>query len=129
MLSCALRPVTLAGICVFVFGNVLQHASHVHLARLREHGKKGGAVSDGASHYLPTWGPFAWVCCPHYTAEICIYLGLWLVCGVAAVTPLALALWTSANLCVTGTRTLAWYKATFGEQHTRSLKAVIPGIL
>ncbi len=56
LLHCASSPITMIGTVVFGFGNVLQHVSHVHLARLREVGKKGGAISDGASHYLPTWG-------------------------------------------------------------------------
>jgi 3-oxo-5-alpha-steroid 4-dehydrogenase 3 / polyprenol reductase len=127
LLRCVSAPVVALGIAIFAASNLLQHVCHRYLASLRTDDKK--REDSTATHFLPTWGPFRLVCCPHYTAEIGIYTGLWLICGPASFTPLALAAWTASNLCVTGVRTLGWYKMTFGPEKTAHWKAVFPGLV
>lgn len=130
LFRCVSAPTVAAGIAIFAFGNLLQHVCHRYLASLRETGhKKDESDSGDGQHFLPSWGPFRYVYCPHYTAEVCIYVGLWLVCGPTSFTPFALACWTAANLSVTGSRTLQWYKQTFGPERTRTLRAIFPGLV
>lgn len=128
--ECTSRPAVFLGVSCFLAGNVVQNACHLYLASLRAGParKKSDAVAVG-DHYLPTWGPFRYVCCPHYTAEVLIYVGLWLVCGVEAWAALGLAIWTLSNLAVTSRRTLRWYQDSFGAQATAGLKAIVPGVL
>jgi hypothetical protein len=115
-------------------------------------GSDGGAAAT--KYLLPTWRVFAVVACPHYTAEIAVYTGLWLVCvglgpaptteplgwaawATAAPTPLALALWSTVNLAVTSGQTWAWYHKHFGPGDGPSAAcapaalprwAVLPGV-
>ncbi|XP_008305406.1 polyprenal reductase [Cynoglossus semilaevis] len=61
------------GVGLFVAASVLQHRSMVLLAGLRI--GKSGAV-ETLAHRIPTGGWFEWVSCPHYFAELLIYISL-----------------------------------------------------
>jgi hypothetical protein len=79
-----------------LLGNALQLHSHLLLARLaagRGAGRMGSPrKSPGPKTYkIPRGGAFEWVSCPHYLAEIVIYLGLVLVQGGRAILWLVLA--------------------------------------
>ncbi|CAL9695748.1 unnamed protein product [Knipowitschia caucasica] len=63
----------LAGCGVFVSASVLQHQSLVLLANLRT-GKSGDVVT--MAHKMPRGGVFELVSCPHYFAELLIYISL-----------------------------------------------------
>ncbi|CAI5521081.1 unnamed protein product, partial [Closterium sp. Naga37s-1] len=63
----------IVGAAVFAWGNLHQHRCHAILTSLRQGGKKG--------YFIPQGDWFTHVSCPHYLAEIVIYLGLLLSLG------------------------------------------------
>ncbi|KAG7228761.1 hypothetical protein INR49_008539 [Caranx melampygus] len=67
-----------AGLTLFIAASLLQHQSMVLLARLRT--GKSGAVQTLA-HRVPEGGWFELVSCPHYFAELLIYVSLALIFG------------------------------------------------
>lgn len=106
--------------------------------------------SNAARYPLPQGGFFEHAICPHYTAEICIYFGLFVaqmglttVLGPPSSTTcvdhhpvmsrlggIMLVVWVAANLCVTGLRTKGWYLQMYPHAHrVRYTAAVIPYVL
>lgn len=67
-----------AGCALFVVASVLQHQSLVLLARLRT-GPSGNI--ETTAHKPPRGGHFELVSCPHYFAELLIYVSLFVVSG------------------------------------------------
>lgn len=66
------------GFVLFVLASLLQHQSMILLARLRT-GKSG--TVETMAHKLPNGGWFELVSCPHYFAELLIYISLCVVSG------------------------------------------------
>lgn len=86
---------------IFTFGSVLQSSFHYHLSTL-------------VKYTLPSFSLFRYVACPHYFAEIIIYLSL------LPVTPrelqrtmLLLLLWVAVNLSASAEQTLQFYQKKF----------------
>lgn len=71
------------GAALFLAGNVLQFASHWGLAQLSK--QKPG-------YSIPSGGLFEWVSCPHYLAEIIIYLGL-VLASQGQLMPVLMLVW------------------------------------
>jgi len=109
-----------------VIAELLQAWSHMHLRGLR--------ASPGPRYKLPSSGPFRGCVCPHYLAEAGFYWALAAFCiaqpeghGAApAAAMAAAALWTTSNLCVTGRRTLGWYRDTFGREAVGGRGVMLP---
>uniref|UniRef100_A0A3Q2Z1W3 Polyprenal reductase n=1 Tax=Hippocampus comes TaxID=109280 RepID=A0A3Q2Z1W3_HIPCM len=72
-----------AGIALFIPASLLQHQSMVLLAGLRI-GKSGRV--ETLTHRMPKGGCFELVSCPHYLAELLIYVSLSLVAGSLSLT-------------------------------------------
>ncbi|XP_051930326.1 polyprenol reductase [Hippocampus zosterae] len=72
-----------AGIALFIPSSLLQHQSMVLLAGLRI-GKSGRV--ETLTHRMPKGGCFELVSCPHYLAELLIYVSLSLVAGGLSLT-------------------------------------------
>uniref|UniRef100_A0A3Q3W350 Polyprenal reductase n=1 Tax=Mola mola TaxID=94237 RepID=A0A3Q3W350_MOLML len=72
-----------AGVTLFIGASVLQHQSMVLLARLRT-GKSGRV--ETLAHKVPIGGWFELVSCPHYFAELLIYVSFSLVFGGLSLT-------------------------------------------
>lgn len=86
----------LQGAAVFLVGNALQLHSHALLAALsaRTSSRRSRRSSSGAVRYrIPRGGAFEWVSCPHYLAEIVIYLGLALLAGANTHGPWLMVAW------------------------------------
>lgn len=88
---------------IFTSGSVLQSFFHHHLSTL-------------VKYTLPTLGLFRYVACPHYFAEIIIYLAL------LPVTPrelqrtiLLLLLWVAVNLSASAEQTIQFYRKKFSN--------------
>jgi len=81
---------------VFLAGNALQLHSHALLSRLTPGGKRDGPVR----YRIPRGGAFDLVSCPHYLAEIVIYLGLAIMEGEATVKPWCMVAWVVSRLLV-----------------------------
>ena len=143
------------GALLFAAGSAVQLAAHAALAALPR-GREGAEEGASRKRYpLPSpahSAAFALALCPHYTGEIALYAGLLLLRAAAAGgcaqtgwgaregwggspgwgahAHWVLLAWTATNLCVTGSRTAAHYRADFpSEPRAMRTAAVIPGLL
>ncbi|XP_072295421.1 polyprenal reductase [Eucyclogobius newberryi] len=113
-----------AGCALFVLASLLQHRSLALLAKLRT-GESGNV--ETMAHKMPTGGGFELVSCPHYFAEVLIYISLWVASG-------GLFTWWLVSLYVFFNQALAaqlchdHYKCKF-ESYPRQRKAFIPFVL
>ncbi|KAM9797571.1 polyprenol reductase [Syngnathus typhle] len=71
------------GLALFIPASLLQHWSMVLLAGLRT-GKSGRV--ETLAHRMPKGGGFELVSCPHYLAELLVYISLSLVAGGLSLT-------------------------------------------
>ena len=112
-----IAPMTMAtfgvgfGAVLFVYGSWIQHSCHLHLASLRrlQSPRHGGSRREAYTRFganissssrdtryaLPYKGWFRHVACPHYTAEIIVYIGL--LTTIAATSPSISSASTSAS--------------------------------
>ncbi|KAK9471126.1 uncharacterized protein V1510DRAFT_420924 [Dipodascopsis tothii] len=100
-----------AATALYVAAAASQTRSHLYLASLKK-------------YTLPVEGPFRYLLCPHYTAEIAIYLALAVIVPTTAMK--AVLLWTTVGLCVSSRQTRDYYEARFGADAVRGKWAVIP---
>jgi 3-oxo-5-alpha-steroid 4-dehydrogenase 3 len=129
---CSIRsyPRKLSGwhaVVLIVFGlaSYCQHTSHKVLAGLR-----GGANPTKRSvlqYSMPSGGYFDACSCPHYAAEICIYLSLALGMGPRCVSLWMACMATVVNLSFTAVQTHRWYKKTFND-YPKNRAALVPGL-
>jgi len=95
MTSFLLAYLLLQGIAIFLAGNVLQYHSHALLANLTT--TRGGKINKSSSappkYRIPRGGAFELVSCPHYFAEIVIYVGLALILTGVNTKPWLMAIW------------------------------------
>lgn len=106
------------GVAVFLSGNVLQLHSHWVLSQL------SSTTSSRHVYKIPKGGAFTLVSCPHYLAEIIIYIGLVVIQQGRGHTWLILA-WVVANLGLAADKTHKWYQRTF-TSYPKKRKAIIP---
>lgn len=138
---------TIQGYITFIAGNVLQFQSHYLLSQL-------GRRARSRKYSIPRGGLFEYVSCPHYFAEILIYLGMavsffpfnnpksiypfiWVVRYVKStngyrhmtprcfLTVLCMNAMQVVNLALAGKMTHAWYLENF-KAYPKSRKALIP---
>uniref|UniRef100_A0A061SJL0 3-oxo-5-alpha-steroid 4-dehydrogenase 3 n=1 Tax=Tetraselmis sp. GSL018 TaxID=582737 RepID=A0A061SJL0_9CHLO len=111
------------GVLLFAAGSWKQFEAHRILASLRT----SRPANDHGGYGLPRGGWFELVSCPHYLAEIVLYIGIVLFQGVSAGAFLML-LWVVVNLSFTAMATHTWYRKNFID-YPRERRAIIPGIL
>jgi len=80
------------------------------------------------NHSIPHGGWFQYVSCPHYFAEILIYLSLAIILGTNHQTGWLVFVWVLTNQIIAGLMSHWWYQKTFPNYPTRR-KAVIPYVL
>lgn len=116
------------GIILFLLANGLQFWSHRLLSLLSQPIKQ----IKGSKYLLPHGGPFELITCPHYSAEILIYLGLSLICwnidSCRRIGSLLVLTWVAVNLVLAAEATQRWYAMEVGEalKKKRWLKRLIP---
>lgn len=113
------------GVALFLFASVLQFHSHWILAKLRKD-KKGQVVT--LKHSIPRGSLFDLLSCPHYFAEILIYLSMCIIFEGKSATWLLVCCFVVLNQMVVGLFNHQWYLDTFPDYPT-SRKAVIPLLL
>ncbi|KFM77585.1 putative polyprenol reductase, partial [Stegodyphus mimosarum] len=113
------------GTIIFLLGFILQYYTHRGFALLRKT-TDGHVVST--AHYMPCGGFFEYVSCPHYFAEILMYLSGCLILGGKSYTWWLLCLWVVTNQILTGLMSHQWYQQKF-ENYPPKRKAVIPFIV
>jgi 3-oxo-5-alpha-steroid 4-dehydrogenase 3 len=134
------------GSSLCLYGQYEQHLHHVILSQLRRN-KKDTKNNNNNSimstmnmmYAIPHGRWFVYVSCPHYLAEIGIYLGLVLVLVGVWMTPnnnntvlvlprvdvCALLVWVMTNLTVSAWNTHQWYLDTFGPNYAALQRSAI----
>lgn len=138
----------LLGLGLFLWGSWHQHRCHVILANLRKPSsppsppgsspsrtKKtddaithGGKETPPLEYKVPFGDWFEYLVAPHYSAEMVLYLGFYLMVsssssssslpsgsGSQAITLLFAWVWVVVNLGIVARETEQWYKSRFGE--------------
>ncbi|KAJ4811677.1 3-oxo-5-alpha-steroid 4-dehydrogenase family protein [Rhynchospora pubera] len=106
------------GATIFFWGWLHQLRCHSILGSLRE--------NRGADEYIIPYGDwFKYVSCPHYFAEIIIYVGILAASGGYDITLWLLFIFVVANLSFAAAETHRWYKQKF-EDYPRTRQAIIP---
>ncbi|XP_076009367.1 polyprenal reductase [Genypterus blacodes] len=114
-----------AGVALFICASLLQHHSTVLLARLRT-GKSGRV--ETLAHRVPEGGCFDRVSCPHYLAELLVYVSLSLVFGGLSLTWWLVVLYVFFNQALAAQLCHEHYLSKY-ETYPRHRKAFIPFIL
>ena len=114
-------------IVLFLVANQEQFKIHYTLFRIKRDSKsrdsKSRIVGDKQNHYqIPRGGWFKYVCCPHYSAEILIYLSFYLLDPSCKVTFFMLC-WVISNLAVVSNQQFLWYDNNFTAVDYPSLKS------
>ena len=112
-------PLVACGVLLFAAASWWQTTTHRQLGALR---------STGSAYAVPASASFRWLLCPHYTAEMGLYLAF--CCLRPSLLQLLALLWTAANLSVTARKTRQWYLQRWPNRpDLRQRWAVLPFIL
>jgi len=118
----------LLGLLVFVWASWHQYNCHVILASLRPRPAKGTDKHDKPKKHnykVPFGDWFRYMVTPHYTAEMLIYLALYLMASSSPLTAnsstaptlLCAWLWVVVNLGILARESDHWYRARFGDKY------------
>ena len=121
---------TAGGLVLFLSASVAQYKCHAILYRLKKVEEVDLAGSPKSRYGLPVGFGFDFVCCPHYFAEILIYVSFWFI-NMGNVASLLEAVWVTSNLAVVAVGQKRWYLETFPEEckiSKRGWKALVPGV-
>ena len=110
--------VRLISIAIYAMASLLQCRQHEVLYRLKRRNPRG-------PYTFPCDSLFAYVCCPHYTCEIFIYLSFWVLSGGRTSVSL-LCLWVITNLAMMADRNYRWYYVHFKGVVPSHWKRLIP---
>ncbi|XP_034534120.1 polyprenol reductase [Notolabrus celidotus] len=110
---------------VFIMASLMQHQCLVHLAGLRK-GKSGSV--ETLAHRVPEGGWFELVSCPHYFAELLLYVGLNLIYGGVSLTWWLVFLYVLFSHALEAQLSHEFYISK-SESYPRSRKAFIPFVL
>ncbi|KAF9274657.1 Steroid 5 alpha-reductase 3 [Mortierella alpina] len=115
------------GLILFIWGSWHQYKCHVILANLRPRPSQAtGARADekreaAKQEYKVPFGDwFEYMVAPHYTAEMVIYLGFYLMASPKLFVPSTLLLaliWVVVNLGIVARETDQWYRTRFGDDY------------
>ncbi|XP_047231332.1 polyprenol reductase [Girardinichthys multiradiatus] len=114
-----------AGFVLFIAASLLQHQSTVLLARLRK-GKSGRV--ETLAHRVPEGGWFDLVSCPHYFAELLIYISLGFVLGGLSLTWWLVVLYVLFSQALAGQLCHDLYISKY-ELYPKHRRAFIPFVL
>ncbi|XP_005732348.1 polyprenal reductase [Pundamilia nyererei] len=114
-----------AGFLLFIWASWLQHQSMVLLARLRT-GKSG--TVETLTHRVPKGGWFELVSCPHYFAELLIYISLSFVFRGLSFTWWLVVLYVLFNQALAGQLCHDLYISKY-KSYPRHRRAFIPFVL
>lgn len=117
-----LTPCHIIGGILFIYSSYIQFESHQILANLRKD-KNGKVVTH--QHSIPRGRWFELVSCPHYMAEILIYLSISIVLAGQSRTWWLVFLFVVVNQLVVGKFNHDWYIRKF-DNYPKSRRAVIP---
>ncbi len=96
--------------------------------QLKAHQIFADLKKKNSSHSVPYGDWFQFVSCPHYTAEILIYLSLAVICGWSHGTAWLIFAWVLINQIIAGLMSHWWYRDNF-HNYPSSRRAVIPFLI
>ncbi|CAO3565940.1 unnamed protein product [Mortierella alpina] len=115
------------GLVLFLWGSWHQYRCHVILANLRPrpsqqtHARAAEKWEAAKQEYKVPFGDwFEYMVAPHYTAEMVIYLGFYLMASPTLFVPSTLLLawiWVVVNLGIVARETDQWYRSRFGDKY------------
>ena len=118
------------GTCVVVFFlvcNACQFYFHKYFYNLKVRARR----LRKNEYSFPHGFGFDSVCCPHYTAECCLYICLWLL-QPRQLSTACMGVWVGVNLATVAGEHWRWYNESFPEQSARSRaqgwKRIWPGV-
>nr|XP_015200967.1 PREDICTED: polyprenol reductase isoform X2 [Lepisosteus oculatus] len=114
-----------AGVGLFVWASVHQHRCHVILANLRK-GRSGEVLT--LAHCVPHGDWFRLVSCPHYFAELLIYVSYCVALGGGAPTWWLVVLYVFCCQALEAVLCHQFYLAKF-DSYPKHRKAFIPLVL
>ncbi|XP_062858178.1 polyprenol reductase [Trichomycterus rosablanca] len=115
----------IAGVLLFIWASLLQHSSLSLLAGLRT--SSSGKV-ETLVHRMPCGGGFELVSCPHYLAELLIYVALCVCCGCCSLTWWLVVFYVLCNQLLAASICHDYYRSTF-KAYPSKRKAFIPLLL
>jgi len=110
----------ISAVVMFAWAWKHQLTTHQILADLKK--------SCQVTHSVPHGDWFQYVSCPHYMAEIIIYLSLAIIMGQKHRTGWIIFAWVLTNQMVAGLMSHLWYRKTF-RTYPSNRKAVIPFLI
>ncbi|XP_047068632.1 polyprenol reductase 1-like [Lolium rigidum] len=125
--SSLIKPLLKLGWCqwigavIFIWGSLHQTRCHAILGSLRDN-------KDSDEYVIPCGDWFSRVSCPHYLAELVIYLGMLIASGGSDISVWFLFAFVITNLSFAAVQTHKWYLQKF-EDYPRSRYAIIPFVL
>jgi 3-oxo-5-alpha-steroid 4-dehydrogenase 3 len=112
-------------VSLFVMTSLWQSNLHYILFQLKNRSLRDKNGRGGA-YMLPTGSTFRYVCCPHYTAEIILYLSLF-VLDFQSSLRLCMLIWVVSNLFVVSSSQYDWYRErNWSEMQVRNTKRLVP---
>jgi len=112
-------PIATFATLLFIAASLAQNRAHAHLFSLK-------------TYQIPPSALFAYIWCPHYTAEIVIYICFALLAAPQGQwfnrTMLAAIVFVAGNLAVTANGTREWYVKRFGPEKASGRARLVPGI-
>jgi len=112
-------PTSTFATLLFVAASLAQNRAHAHLFSLK-------------TYQIPPSALFTYVWCPHYTAEIVIYICFALLAVPEGQwfnrTMVAAIVFVGGNLAVTANGTREWYIKRFGSEKAKGRARLVPGI-
>ena len=145
VISVIFRFMTILGCLYYQYQQFRHHVILGKLRRPNEISSSSGCIKN--SYRIPTGGWFDLISCPHYLAEIMLYLMFAIVLQIQAsetkiiiqnstmngiVSMLCInrhwvvLLWVATNLIISASRTHAWYISTFGLAYPKQRRKLIP---
>jgi 3-oxo-5-alpha-steroid 4-dehydrogenase 3 len=124
--------IALLGTGTCLWAQYEQNRHHCLLARLRI-GRDG--VDTTQDYRIPTKGWFRIISCPHYLAEIIIYISFALMLrsdtshDLTLYQSITLVVWVATNLSVSAIQSHDWYLLQFPEYAALQRKAIFPFLL
>lgn len=125
------------GVCLCLYGQYQQHRHHVLLAILRKPNLRSNSVnpSKDGQYSLPTGGWFQFVTCPHYLAEILIYVSFAILLELEkpilyyGYRHYLVLTWVASNLTLSALINYQWYQKNLPPTIMAGKKAIIPFVL
>lgn len=115
-------------IILFTFATWIQYHSHFILYQLKFKKLHLATNIKKTIYSLPTESFFYYICCPHYSAEILLYLSLFILLS-NNIAILFLLLWVITNLAIVSNRQYEWYYKNYPSSSIPThWKRLIPGV-